>query len=152
MLTHEEARAIVETVLGASKADDVEVAISSGRSSNLRFARNSVSTSGSASDTSITVSSTFGKQSGSATVNQTDATTLAEAVRRAEELARLAPADEEYLPPPGPQEYAGRGSRRTASTKLLPRMSSRQDSSRTASTSTCSPTTRDFGRSTAPPA
>ncbi len=106
MLTQEEARAIVEKVLSASKADDVEVAVSSDRSSNLRFARNSVSTSGSSGDTSITVSATFGKQSGSATVNQTDAKTLTEAVRRAEELARLAPPDEEYLPPPGPQEYA----------------------------------------------
>ena len=105
MLTQEQAATIAEKILALSKADDVEVSISSGRSSNLRFARNSVSTSGSASDTSINVSSTFGKQSGSASVNQTDDATLADVVHRAEALAKLSPEDEEYLSPPGAQQY-----------------------------------------------
>jgi predicted Zn-dependent protease len=106
MLNEKEAQRIIETILAASSADDVEIAITGEASSNLRFARNSVSTSGTSGNTTLTVSSTFGMKSGSATVNQTDAATLASVVKRAEELAKLAPSDEEYLPPPGPQQYA----------------------------------------------
>lgn len=107
MLTPDQAAALVDKILAASKADDVEISISSGQTSNLRFARNSVSTSGSSSDTSLSVSATFGKKSGNCSVNQIDDKTILEAVRRAEELAALAPEDEEYLSPPGPQQYSG---------------------------------------------
>src|SRR5437764_896436 len=99
MITHEEAQKIVDKILAASKADAVRVSIRGGDSSNLRFARNTVSTSGTSSDVAATITSTFGKKSGSYTFNQFDEATITNGVRKAEELARLVPEDPEYLPP-----------------------------------------------------
>jgi predicted Zn-dependent protease len=47
----------------------------------------------------------FGKRSGSATVNEFTDIALEQAVRRAEEIARLAPENAEYMPLLGPQTY-----------------------------------------------
>ena len=106
MITKEQAQKIVGKILSMTKADAVRISISGSRSSNLRFALNSASTSGGSQNTSISVTTTFGKRSGSASANQTDDKTLAATVRAAEVLARLAPEDAEYMPPVGPQEYA----------------------------------------------
>ncbi|HXI19505.1 MAG TPA: TldD/PmbA family protein, partial [Gemmatimonadales bacterium] len=70
-----------------------------------RYARNTVSTAGTADDLTLVVQSFFGKRSGRATANQFDDATLERTVRRAEELARLAPEDPESMPPLGPQQY-----------------------------------------------
>ncbi len=105
MITKDQAKAIVDKILSASKADAVRISINSGRSSNLRFARNSVSTSGSSDETSISINATFGKKSGSYSCNQFDDATIADAVRRAEELAKLAPENPEYMPPIEQQQY-----------------------------------------------
>ena len=105
ILTKDQAEEIVKKILSYSKADDVVISVDSGRSSNLRFARNTVTTSGTNQNTSLTITSTFGKKSGSYSANQVDDKTLAEAVKRAEALAKLAPEDDEYMPPLGPQSY-----------------------------------------------
>ncbi|TAK53995.1 MAG: TldD/PmbA family protein [Bacteroidetes bacterium] len=105
ILTKNDAQEILDTILSNSKATDVEVSINGGTSSNLRFARNTVTTSGTAQNVSIDITSTFGKKSGSYSANQFDDKTLEQAVKRAEELARLAPEDPEYLPPLLPQTY-----------------------------------------------
>ncbi len=104
--TEAEARAILEKVLKFSKADACEVSLNGGTSGNIRFARNTVTTSGETENMSLSVRSSFGKRSGSTSVNQFDDATLARAVSRAEELARLAPEDPEYMPPLGPQTYS----------------------------------------------
>lgn len=106
MITKEQAQKIVGKILSMTKADAVRISMNGSRSANLRFARNSVSTSGSEQNTTISVTTTFGKRSGSASANQTDEKTLAATVHAAEELARLAPEDAEYMPPVGPQVYA----------------------------------------------
>ncbi len=49
--------------------------------------------------------SSFGKKSGTATINEFDDASLEKVVRRAEELARLAPENPEYVPFLGPQKY-----------------------------------------------
>ncbi|MBI3005545.1 MAG: TldD/PmbA family protein [Ignavibacteriales bacterium] len=105
MLSEKEAKQIIDTVVSLSKADDVDVAINGGTTSNLRFARNTPSTSGTASNTVVSVQSTFGKRTGTSTTNQLDKASLHDVVARAEELARLAPEDPEYMPPLGPQKY-----------------------------------------------
>jgi predicted Zn-dependent protease len=101
----EEGQAIVDRALSLSRADDVHVTLTATQMSHLRFARNAPSTNGEQSDLVLTIESSFGKKSASTAVNQLDARTLAEAVARSEQLARLAPDDPEHMPGLGPQAY-----------------------------------------------
>ena len=103
--TESEAQAILEKVLGFSKADECEATLTGGESGNLRFALNAVSTTGGRAVSSLEVQSSFGKKTGTATVNEFDDASLERVVRRSEELAQLAPENAEYVGFLGPQEY-----------------------------------------------
>ena len=105
ILTKEEAKKIIDKVLAYAKADETAVSLSGGRTGNIRYARNSVSTSGESNNLSLAVTSVFGKRSGTATINEFDDASLEKTVRRAEEIARLAPENPEYMPMLGPQTY-----------------------------------------------
>jgi predicted Zn-dependent protease len=105
ILTKDEAQALLKKVLGYSKADECEVNLSGTNRGNIRYARNSVSTSGGISQTNLVVSSAFGKKLGVATINELDEASLEKVVRRAEELAQLAPENPEFVSFLGPQEY-----------------------------------------------
>lgn len=105
ILTKTEAKALLTKVLAYSKAEQCEVNLSSSDSGNIRYARNSVSTSGGISTNSLVVSSAFGKKLGIATINEFDDASLEKVVRRSEELAQLAPENPEFMPFLGPQEY-----------------------------------------------
>lgn len=106
ILSKEEAQAILKKVISFSKADACEVSLSGSDGGNIRYARNAVSTAGQISVMSLGVSSTFGKKTGTATINEFDDASLQKVVQRAEELAKLAPENPEYMPPLGPQNYA----------------------------------------------
>ncbi|MEJ2006094.1 MAG: TldD/PmbA family protein, partial [Cyclobacteriaceae bacterium] len=101
----EEARQILEKALGYSRADSCEISLSGGESGNIRYARNTVSTSGYRSNRSMSVTSSFGKKSGTATIDEFDDASLEKVIRRSEELARLSPENPEFMEPLGPQEY-----------------------------------------------
>ena len=105
MLSESDAQAILKKVLGFSKADEAEATLNGSRKGNLRFARNAVSTSGGADDLNLVVQSSFGKKTGTATINEFDDASLEKVVRRAEELARIAPENPEYVSFLGPQKY-----------------------------------------------
>jgi predicted Zn-dependent protease len=105
ILSKEEAQAILKKVIGYSKADFCEVGLSGSDGGNIRYARNAVSTAGQISTMSLGVSSTFGKKTGSATINEFDDASLQKVVKRAEELAMLAPENPEFMPPLGPQTF-----------------------------------------------
>jgi predicted Zn-dependent protease len=105
ILSETEARSILQKVLALSKAEACEVSLGGGRSGNLRFARNTVSTSGAAEQLSLGVTSSFGKRSGLASINEFDDASLERVVRSSEELARLAPENPEHVELPGPQKY-----------------------------------------------
>lgn len=98
ILTKEEAQAILKKVIGFSRADECEVTLSGSNGGNIRYARNAVSTAGEISNMSLSVSSTYGKKTGTATVNEFDDVSLEKVVRRAEELAQLSPENPEYMP------------------------------------------------------
>ncbi|XYJ10261.1 TldD/PmbA family protein [Telluria sp. B2] len=98
ILTQEQTKRICDRVMSISKADECIVSIGGKRAGNIRFARNAVSTAGLTDDTSLTVRVAFGKRQGTASINEFDDKSLERVVRRAEELARLAPENPEFMP------------------------------------------------------
>ncbi len=105
ILSKEEAKKILDKVIGFSKADGVEANLNGNDGGNIRYARNSVSTAGEDSNVSLSVQTYFGKKSGTATINEFDDASLEKVVRRAEELAKLAPENPEFLEPLPQQTY-----------------------------------------------
>ncbi len=105
ILSKDEAQALLKKVLSYSKADECEVNLDGGDRGNIRYARNSVSTSGGISQATLVVSSAFGKKAGVATINEFDDESLKKVVQRAEELAMLAPENPEYVPMLGPDNF-----------------------------------------------
>src|SRR5438045_2267858 len=105
MYTEAEARAILEKVVKLSKADECTASLDGNISGNIRYALNSVSTSGNVNNCDLGVQVAFGKRVGTATINEFDDASLEKVVRRAEELAKLAPEDPEFMPAIEKQEY-----------------------------------------------
>ncbi len=122
LLTKDEAFALLKKVLSYSKAEECEVNLNGTNSSNIRYARNSVSTSGSISQFQLVVSSAYGKKSGVATINEFDDASLEKVVRRSEELAQLAPENPEYVSILGPQTYAEPKTFVPATAAITPKM------------------------------
>ena len=105
ILSKEEAQTLLKKVLSYSKADECEVALTGSESGNIRYARNAVSTAGDVNRLGLFVVSSFGKKSGTATIDEFDDASLAKVVRRSEELAQLAPENPEHMPLLGPQNF-----------------------------------------------
>ena len=98
IMSEAEAKAILDKVIALAKADECTATLTGSTDGNIRFARNDVSTSGVVSDTSLGVQVAFGKRVGTTTINEFSDAALARVVRRAEELARLAPENPEFMP------------------------------------------------------
>ena len=105
LLTESDAQAILKKVMSYSQADGCEANLNGNIGGNIRYARNSVSTSGATSDTTLVVQSNFGQKMGTATINEFDEASLKKVVRRSEELAKLAPDNPEFMDILGPQKY-----------------------------------------------
>lgn len=105
ILSKDEANQILKKVISFSKADGIEASLGGNDGGNIRYARNSVTTSGEDSNVALAVSTHFGKKSGTASVNEFDDASLEKVVRRAEELAQLAPENPEFMGYIGPQTY-----------------------------------------------
>lgn len=104
-LSESEAQAILQKTLSYSKADACQVRLTGGRKGNVRFARNTVSTSGGTVVLTLDIASSFGQRTGAVRVNEFASDSLAKAVRDSEELARLAPENPEHVELLGPQTY-----------------------------------------------
>src|ERR1700760_304909 len=105
IFSKEEAQKLLKKALGYSKADECEVSLNGSESGNIRYARNAVSTAGEISRLTLTVSSSFGKKTGNATIDEFDDASLQKVVQRSEELAQLAPENPEHMPLLGPQDF-----------------------------------------------
>jgi predicted Zn-dependent protease len=105
MISKDEAKSILTKAIGYSKADGCEVNITDRVIGNIRYARNTVTTAGKNSDTSLVITSYFGKRAGVATINEFDDAAIERGVRKSEELAQLAPENPEFMEPLGPQTY-----------------------------------------------
>ncbi len=120
ILSKEEAKQILEKVISFSKADGLVANLNGNNSGNIRYARNTVSTAGENSDVTLGVQAYYGKKSGVATVNEFDTASLEKVVRRAEELAKLAPENPEFMEPLPQQEYGESKTYAEATAKITP--------------------------------
>jgi predicted Zn-dependent protease len=98
-------RRIVDDILSASQAEDTYVGFNDSEGMTLRFANNQVVQNVSERGPGVSVRAAFGRKVGAASTNRLDRDSLMAALRRAEELARLAPEDPEYMPPLPQQKY-----------------------------------------------
>jgi predicted Zn-dependent protease len=103
--SEQDAKAILDKVVSMSKADECTAQLDGRVNGNIRYALNAVSTSGVVSDCDLIVQVAYGKRVGTATINAFDDASLQRVVRRAEELARLAPENPEFMPAIGKQKY-----------------------------------------------
>ena len=104
--TKEQTKALTDRVLSMSKAEQTFVAVNGSERASVRFARNTATTSGATSGTSVAITSSFGKRSGIVTTAQFDDASLQRALRNAEEIAKVSPENPEAMPFLGPQTYA----------------------------------------------
>ena len=102
----EQTKALTDRVLSFSKAEQTFVAVNGSDRASLRFASNTATTSGATSGTSIAITASFGKRSGTVTASQFDDASLQRALRNAEEIARVSPENPEAMPFLGPQTYS----------------------------------------------
>jgi predicted Zn-dependent protease len=105
ILSKEEARNILTKALRLSKAESCELVLTGTEEGNIRSARNAVSTAGEKSKMTLSISAIYGKKTGFATINEFDDASLEKGMRRAEEIALLAPDNPEHMPLLGPQTY-----------------------------------------------
>ena len=103
--SEQDAKTILGKVVELSKADECSAQMDGRINGNIRYALNSVSTSGVVSDCDLAVQVAYGKRVGTATINEFDDASLERVVRRAEELARLAPENPEFMPAIPKQAY-----------------------------------------------
>jgi predicted Zn-dependent protease len=120
ILTKNDARRILEKVMSYSKADECESNLNGNEGGNIRFARNTVTTSGTQNDMTLVVQSSYGKKTGTATINEFDDASLEKVVRRSEELAKLAPENPEYVNFLEPQQYLQSKAYFDATAKVTP--------------------------------
>jgi predicted Zn-dependent protease len=109
MLTREEALTICEAVLGHAKAagaDDAAVEVQHTLESHARFADNRITTSGRSEDVVINVSAWVERRRGASTGNDAGAAALKQLADEAAQIARVSPVHREYVPTPGPAQYA----------------------------------------------
>ncbi|SDY17384.1 Predicted Zn-dependent protease or its inactivated homolog [Lysobacter sp. yr284] len=105
IFTEAQSKAILDKVMALSKADETSARLTGSIDGNIRFALNNISTSGVVSDVDLAVQVSFGKRVGVATINEFDDAALERVVRRAEDLAKLAPENPEFMPIIDKQTY-----------------------------------------------
>ncbi|MBV9387791.1 MAG: TldD/PmbA family protein [Chroococcidiopsidaceae cyanobacterium CP_BM_ER_R8_30] len=89
---------LVEKVIKQSEAEGVFVSLSTGEEALSRYSENQISQNISQTRFNLTITSYFGTRCASASTTDTDPEAIAQAVRRSEELARIAPEDPEWMP------------------------------------------------------
>ena len=104
-LTRAQMRELCQKVLSFTKADHTRVNIRSGMNAFTRTAINRVTTAGTSNNTTVRITSVFGKRVASIDTNRIDEASIERAVRDSEDLAKIAPEDPEYLPELGTQTY-----------------------------------------------
>lgn len=105
MMDRAEFDRVVGVALEAATAEHTFVSVSDERGGTTRFANNQVTQNVNTRRRSVNVSAAFGQQRGSASTTELSDDAVRDAVRRAEAIARVSPADPEFQPPLPPQKY-----------------------------------------------
>ena len=108
IITEAEALEIVENAIALSQAEGVFIGLNSSESILSRFSENQISQNVHKNRFSLTVTSYFGRKSASASTTELDRESIAATLRRAEELAKFAPVDPEWIELLSPQPYEAR--------------------------------------------
>jgi predicted Zn-dependent protease len=104
-MNRDQSLSVLERTLAHVTADHATVTLDGTDERATRFANNAITQNVAADRLTLAVTAAFGQHVGSASTNQMDEASLRAAVRRAEEAARAADPNPEYLPPLPPQEY-----------------------------------------------
>ncbi|MGF1590312.1 MAG: TldD/PmbA family protein [Pleurocapsa sp.] len=107
-LTQKEALAVIELAIAQSQADGVFVSLSASETALSRFSENQISQNVRKNTFSLSVTSYFGKRSASASTTELNQDAIAQTLRRAEDLARIAPEDPEWVELLPKQTYSDR--------------------------------------------
>jgi len=105
ILNKEKTKKILDRVIKLCQADSVHVALSGGDEQYVRYANNMISTSLAKTTMSLNVSVAFENKNGSSSTTQFDDKSLKDCVKRAEQIAKYAPPDPEFMSPLKPQKY-----------------------------------------------
>ena len=105
MFTKDEAQRLARKVMGLSTFADCQVTVAATEQAYSRFANNGITTAAFSLRQSVSVAVTRDGRTGVYTADDMDDASLREAVKKAEELAAIAPPNPERLEPLGAQEY-----------------------------------------------
>lgn len=108
LISQNEALALIDMAIATSRADGVFVSLSSSETALSRFSENQISQNVRKNTFSLTVTSYFGMRSASASTTELDRDAIALTVKRAEELASIAPEDPEWVELLPEQNYQDR--------------------------------------------
>jgi predicted Zn-dependent protease len=102
MLTADHAAAIFQRIRKFATADEIELLVSSVRSSLTRFANNTIHQNVAEEHVMISVRAAFGGRTARATTNRMEDDSLKRVVKASEDLARVQQEDPDLLPMPAP--------------------------------------------------
>ncbi|MEO1006118.1 MAG: TldD/PmbA family protein [Cyanobacteria bacterium J06638_38] len=108
LITQEDALALIDFAIAQSKADGVFISLNASETALSRFSENQISQNVRKNTFNLTVTSYFGKRSASASTTELDRGAIAQTLRRAEDLARIAPEDPEWVELLTQQTYSDR--------------------------------------------
>ena len=105
LLNEPDAKRTCDKLLSYLRADDAVVRVRSNSDSHVRFASNTITTNGSSEETSVQVTVWMNQKRGEASGNEMSDAALRRTVEQAEQIARVSPVDQEYVPSLGPQTF-----------------------------------------------
>lgn len=107
-ITPAEAETLIEFAIAQSEADGIFVSLSASETALSRFSENQIGQNVRKKTFSLRVTSYFGKRSASASTTEFNEEAIAQTVKRAEELASIAPEDPEWVELLPQQTYSDR--------------------------------------------
>jgi predicted Zn-dependent protease len=105
MFTSDEAQQLAQKVVQLSTFPDCQVTMTASEQAYTRFANSGITTAALGLRQNVTIAVTRDSRTGVYSVDEFDDASLRKAVSKAEELAAISPANPEFLPPLGSQEY-----------------------------------------------
>ncbi len=104
-MNEKEAREICEKAIAFSEAEHVQVNLYGSQEASTRYANGEITQNVAKKQMTLRVTCAYGNKVGRCSTNRLDAESIRDTVRRAEEMARVAEPDTEFMPPPEPATY-----------------------------------------------